>query len=159
MYCGTWSPPSSPLTQLLPSGWFVRLKPLALTSFTNSLSPSYCSLPTVPPVAITIPQQRINNVKCDGNCNGSMSPLVSGGTPPYTISVTGPNGYNISGPFDTTTFNNLCEGQYTITATDSSSPAQSTTTQANLLKILSPQISDTQGNINKNIKLYFMTIN
>lgn len=107
---------------------------------------------TIPPLVLNVPQQNIGNIPCNQNCTGSIRPLISGGSTPYTIRVQGPNGYDISGPSNTTYFNNLCEGAYTVTATDSATVPQVVTTQVTLIKIQPPQISDTQGNINRNIK-------
>jgi gliding motility-associated-like protein len=53
----------------------------------------------------------INHPTCTDSCNGSISIIPLGGTPPYTFQWnTGQN---------TSTINNLCPGTYTVTITDS----------------------------------------
>jgi len=48
---------------------------------------------------------------CFGDCNGSLTAVISGGTPPYS--------YIWSNGGTTQTINNLCAGIYTVTITDS----------------------------------------
>lgn len=51
----------------------------------------------------------------DGSCNGAINITVFGGTPPYTYSWTGPNGFT-SGLEDPS---GLCSGTYNVSVTDS----------------------------------------
>ncbi|MCX6258913.1 MAG: T9SS type A sorting domain-containing protein [Bacteroidia bacterium] len=54
------------------------------------------------------------NVSCFGNCDGSITVIPSGGTPPYLVSY---NGVQISAaPYQ---FNGLCAGTHTVVVTDS----------------------------------------
>ncbi|MCF8370647.1 MAG: T9SS type A sorting domain-containing protein [Bacteroidales bacterium] len=60
-----------------------------------------------------------NNPLCNGDCNGSISAYISGGVPPYSISMVSPLPviYPVSSlPY---VFQNLCAGNYTIVVTDS----------------------------------------
>jgi gliding motility-associated-like protein len=50
---------------------------------------------------------------CSGNCNGSATVFVTGGTSPYTYA------WNTSPAQTTSTAVNLCAGTYTVTVTDS----------------------------------------
>jgi gliding motility-associated-like protein len=57
------------------------------------------------------------NVSCGGqtpSCDGSIDYTISGGSPAYTISWTGPNGFTAS----TADISGLCVGTYTIVVTD-----------------------------------------
>ena len=129
---------NSPITNL-PQGDYVF-------SVTDSSSPvQNCStgvqLVAAPPLSFTIPR-RFEDVSCNADCDGSISPTLNGGTPPYNITITGPNGYNNSGPASSTQFIDLCEGTYTVTGTDSVSPTpQSVTTTVTLSKPTPPSIN------------------
>ncbi len=63
-----------------------------------------------PPQAPTVTITNINNVKCFGESNGSMTANATGGSPPYSYSWS--NGSNSS------TNTNLGVGSYTVTVTD-----------------------------------------
>lgn len=54
----------------------------------------------------------ITNVSFDGDCDGELEINASGGTAPYEYSING-GAFQISN-----TFNDLCEGCYTITVKD-----------------------------------------
>ena len=60
-----------------------------------------------------------NNPLCSGDCNGNISAYISGGVPPYSISMLGP--LPVIYPVTTLpfVFQNLCAGNYTIVVTDS----------------------------------------
>lgn len=64
---------------------------------------------------ITISSSLIEYVKCKGDNSGAITPLVSGGTPPYgNYSWVGTGGF-VS---NTLAINNLFEGEYTLTLED-----------------------------------------
>ncbi len=53
---------------------------------------------------------------CGGQCNGAISATnITGGTAPYFINWSGPSGYTST----SASITNLCQGQYTVTITDS----------------------------------------
>jgi hypothetical protein len=79
------------------------------------------------------------NITCGGNCDGIIDPRVSGGVPPYVISVVGPNGYSNSGTYGNVLFDGLCEGGYLVTVTDSIN--QSSFGLVTLTKSNQPQIN------------------
>ena len=66
----------------------------------------------VGPNALTLALVSMNNISCDGLCDGSMEVVASGGTPPYTYLW---DDVNTS---LTTSINGLCAGTYTCTVTD-----------------------------------------
>ncbi|MBL0047187.1 MAG: choice-of-anchor L domain-containing protein [Bacteroidetes bacterium] len=73
---------------------------------------------TQPPLLVLNSTERTfiggNNISCNGAQDGCIDATVSGGTPPYTYSWTGPNGY-------TSTAEDICNlfaGLYILTATD-----------------------------------------
>ena len=84
-------------------------------------------VPTAPPLTLSIPSNRIGNVACLETNNGSISPVVSGGSAPYTVNAVGPNGYNTTIQYGASSFTNLFPGTYTLTATDSANQSQTQT--------------------------------
>lgn len=53
----------------------------------------------------------VENITCNGACNGRINAEVSGGTPPYTLEWS-------DGSTEMTELVNRCAGQYTLTVTD-----------------------------------------
>jgi hypothetical protein len=129
---------NSPITNLPPGNYTFTV--------TDSSSPiqtciSTLELTAAPALSFTIPIQ-YEDVSCNANCDGGISPRLNGGLPPYSVSVTGPNGYSNSGLLTEIQLNNLCEGTYTVTGTDSVSPTpQSVTTTVTLVKPTPPSIN------------------
>ena len=54
------------------------------------------------------------NISCAGECDGSLSVELQGGSPPYVLEWQGPDGFSSSD----TELNNLCAGTYTLLTTD-----------------------------------------
>ena len=73
------------------------------------------------------------NIACNGGSTGSINTLITGGTPPYTISWNGPGGFSAS----SANISGLSAGTYTINVTD----AQGCTVIANTTLSQSPAIS------------------
>lgn len=73
----------------------------------------------------------VNNLLCNGLCNGSASVTVSGGTTPYT--------YTWSNGQTTPVATGLCAGNYSVTITDANGctlgPLQATITQPQVLSL------------------------
>lgn len=82
------------------------------------LNPGYlpvnsCSVFTITPMVVKC---NVTNVTGkEGSANGSITLQITGGTPPYTIIWSYPNGVDIQGP---PTINNLSVGTYSATVRD-----------------------------------------
>ncbi|MFH2141781.1 MAG: gliding motility-associated C-terminal domain-containing protein [Bacteroidota bacterium] len=64
------------------------------------------------PDSIEISFTNIQDIACNGDCNGGFTASVTGGTPAFTYDLPGiPNGTD-------SVFTGLCSGNYTITVTD-----------------------------------------
>jgi hypothetical protein len=72
------------------------------TSFTVTQAP-----------ALNVNVSNINNVTCNGLCNGSAQAVSIGGTPGYIYTITAPGVINVTGSITA-----LCAGSYTVTSTD-----------------------------------------
>jgi hypothetical protein len=82
----------------------------------------------------------VQNISCGGgDCDGIIDPRVSGGVPPYMVSVIGPNGYSNSGVYGNVVFDSLCVGGYIITVSDSIN--QSVTGIVTLTQSIQPTIN------------------
>ncbi len=92
-----------------------------------------------PPV-ITITTDSINDISCHGVCDGEIYITVLGGTPGYTISWSGPGGFNSSAE----DISGLCAGTYYLTVTDSAGCQQ--TDSATIIQ--PPAITITTDSIN-----------
>ncbi|MBI1289479.1 MAG: T9SS type B sorting domain-containing protein [Flavobacteriales bacterium] len=75
--------------------------------------------------ALTAAIPIFTNVTCNGACDGTATVFANGGVGPYSYSWDDPNSQN------TQTATGLCPGVYTVTVTDSQSPA--CTTQASVI--------------------------
>jgi len=105
-YSYTWLPigGSSSTASSLPAGTYT-----VSVADANACTSSHIVTISQPSPLIAIGTQ--NNVTCAGFCDGAVSILANGGTPPYTY-VWSAAGY--FSPIVT----NLCSGNYTVTATD-----------------------------------------
>lgn len=108
-YTYQWSDPANQTTQLA----------TALCAGTYDVTVFDANNCTVGPQAVTINEPTSGTVTitsvnpvCNGQCNGSATAVVSGGTAPYS--------YSWNDPFAQTgaTATNLCAGTYTVTVTD-----------------------------------------
>jgi len=112
---------------------------------------------TAPPLVLSIPSANIQNVSCDETNDGSIAPLVSGGTPSYTVTVTGPNGYSANQRYPGNGFVDLFDGVYTVTATDS--VGQTQTQNVTIIKIVPPTVNSVGYNNAKQCDPTRYTIN
>ncbi len=67
-----------------------------------------------PSNGLTINNYNPSDVTCNGACDGEIELSISGGTPPYSYSWTGPGGFTSS----SRNIANLCPGNYSVTVTD-----------------------------------------
>lgn len=85
------------------------------------------------PSSIT-PNVSFANVTCNGACNGSINSSPTGGTPPYTYTLTGPSTTLTSNP----PYTGLCAGSYTLFIKDNNNCIRTQTiniTQPNALTV------------------------
>ncbi len=115
----TLNPPS--LSQ--PTGNFSGL---SAGIYTVSVTDAYaCPAATTTPIniiepaiiSVTVDGTSILNLNCFNNNDGKIDITVSGGTPPFLFSWTGPSGYTAS----TEDINSLIAGSYNLSITDSKS--------------------------------------
>lgn len=69
---------------------------------------------------LSMAELTVNDVDgCNGDCNGSLSSIVSGGSAPYTVSLTGASSETLTlqaaGAF---MFEDLCAGDYSVSVSD-----------------------------------------
>ena len=92
---------------------------------------------TQPPV-LQINSITSTNPNCNGDCNGTASVIVSGGTPPYTYQWTGGTPYGGQNPNNSTT-TGICNGILTVTVTDNNgctTSANTTVVEPSLLSLV-----------------------
>ncbi|MBN1132523.1 MAG: gliding motility-associated C-terminal domain-containing protein [Bacteroidales bacterium] len=75
---------------------------------------TFNDLATVGEAAEIISTFILNNISCNGFSDGTIDVTVSGGTPPYDFSWTGPSGFTAT----TGDISNLSPGDYELTITD-----------------------------------------
>jgi len=112
---------------------------------------------TVPPLVLSIPPANIQPVSCDQTNDGSINPIVSGGSTPYTVTVTGPNGYSNTQQYPGNGFDDLYDGVYTVTATDNAGQVQTQT--VTVIKVVPPSINMNGYNNSKQCDPNKYTIN
>ena len=112
---------------------------------------------SVATVTITSPPQLLpnltiqNNVTCNNTCNGSVTVIASGGTPPYNYEWDD-NAANQT----TQTASNLCAGVYTITITDNAFDTAELTvtiTEPTAIDIIPLVVNSTCGNQDGSISI------
>ncbi|MGZ3930419.1 MAG: T9SS type B sorting domain-containing protein, partial [Bacteroidia bacterium] len=137
----TWGPGSPPgfntpaVTGLCAGNYTVQVKD----------SPNNC--PATASVTIIQPSPILQNVTsvsvtCSGLCNGSVNSIPSGGTGPYTSTLTSSTATLVAPP----PYTNLCAGIYTLTTKDASGCTISNTVNLNTPNSLT--ISATTTSIN-----------
>ncbi|HND87104.1 MAG TPA: hypothetical protein PK971_02185, partial [Saprospiraceae bacterium] len=114
-YNYTWSGPSSPgntpnATNLKAGNYRVTVTDANNCAFNNNNNVIQVGTPS--PITAT---STTNPVKCFGGSSGTISLSISGGTSPYTVQWSGPNGFTGTG----TSLSGLKGGDYTPTITDS----------------------------------------
>lgn len=115
-YTYAWNGPSAVgntpnATNLKAGNYKVTVTDASNCAFTNSNN----NIVVGAPAGISIQTVNNNPVKCFNGSDGSITIAVSGGTAPYTVSWTGPNGPAGNG----LTISNLKGGLYTPSVTDS----------------------------------------
>ncbi len=111
---------------------------VTVTDANGCASTDSINMPVAPPVLVpngSIDQQ----ISCNGACDGMVSSAPSGGTPPYSIVWSLPNG------IDT---NNVCAGTVVVTVTDANSCVQAETLFVVEPDTISPNATITDINCN-----------
>lgn len=111
---------------------------VTVTDSNGCASTDSINMPVAPPVLVpngSIDQQ----ISCNSACDGMVSSAPSGGTPPYIVVWSLPNG------IDT---NNVCAGTVVVTVTDSAGCVQADTLFMTEPDTISPNVSITDINCN-----------
>ena len=80
---------------------------------TPNLNNGSIFITNAPPPALTLSFGTVTNVNCFGQSTGAINLTIAGGTTPYTVSWSGPNGYTSTA----TNIANLAAGNYSVTVT------------------------------------------
>lgn len=135
----TSTPPtiiSNLLVQYNPTGYTLTITDSAVpTPNTYSINNLVINGPLV-----MIPQTTKVDISCFGSNNGQISTSIVGGTAPFTLLTTNPNGYSSTSANVTM----LSANTYTTTVTDNSSPQQVSTTTT-IITELSPKMTITKA--------------
>lgn len=108
---------------------------------------NFCQLPFVfnlvqpDPIAIDAQVSLFDggyNISCNGACDGTITLNLSGGSEPYIVAWTGPNGFTS----DALTLEDLCPGTYEVTVTDASDCEQTQTVTIGEPPVLSVTIDN-----------------
>ncbi len=100
---------------------------------------AYDTIVIIEPAGMTITFDNIQDVLCNGQCDGSIDITVSGGTTPYAFDWQGPSGFTSTNE----DINSLCAGDYFLTVTDSAGCQKSDSATINEPPALN--LSETHG--------------
>jgi large repetitive protein len=108
-YTFAWTTPTTSLVGPIIANQCAGTYSLTVTDINGCNVSTVVTVSEPPQITVTInPTQP----SCNGDCDGILSSTVTGGTPGYTLSWSAPGG---SGP----NLSNLCQGNYSLTVTDS----------------------------------------
>ncbi len=117
-YIYTWTGPAGYSSSVEDIANLVAGTYSVLVTDANSCSASTTIILTEPPVlSVALLSGTVNggyNITCNGNADGTISSLVSGGTPLYTYFWNGPSGFTS----DLSALTGILAGSYTLTVTD-----------------------------------------
>ncbi len=128
-YTYQWSPSGG--TNATASGLCAGVYKIVVTDLHGCKDSANVTITQPSTLTVSVAQ---TNVSCNGNCNGTASVTVSGGTPAYT--------YSWSNGGTNTSISSLCAGSYKITVSDShgcKDSANVTITQPTALAITTAQ--------------------
>jgi hypothetical protein len=100
------------------------LNTFTVTDSSNPIQTKVRQLDITSAANLVLAITNIKNVSCDQTNDGAITPQITGGEPPYNITITGPNGYNRNIQYPTPAISSLFPGNYTVTAFDSSNQSQ-----------------------------------
>lgn len=106
---GSYSWSDEDISNLAPGDYY-----LTLTDNNSCSIDSFGPINVNEPPALSVVTDNITNLSCYGTDDGSISVTVSGGTPPYSYSWTGPGGFNSSSE----DISGLEPGNYSLIVTD-----------------------------------------
>lgn len=131
-YTYAWNDPNNSTTQFV-TNLCAGIYSVVVTD-ANGCSDSITVTITEPPQLFGPVTQ--TDVSCGGQCDGSLTVLPSGGTPPYAINWT-------PGNFTTPTIADLCAGEYILTLTDTNGCSVVDTFNITEPPVLSSSITNT----------------
>lgn len=139
-YTYSWGNTSGPIPQNNDTIYNVPAGNYSVTiNDANGCGPLYANTTVTEPDELTIDINLVNIPLCNGDSNGEISCIASGGTPAYTD-------YSWAVPIETYTGTNpsgLAAGDYTVTVTDSNSCTAETTYTLNEPTLLGADLSAT----------------
>ncbi|MBL0315840.1 MAG: choice-of-anchor L domain-containing protein [Flavobacteriales bacterium] len=89
------------------------------------------------------------NVSCNGVCDGSISIVIAGGNPGYSVEWTGPNGFTSTDE----NLTDLCGGTYTVTVTDANNCTEQQSITLTQPAILTAEINSSPNCSTGNVDL------
>jgi len=113
----------------------------------NGPCSAYDTITIIEPAGMSISIDNIQDITCNGQCNGSIDITVTGGTTPYTFDWQGPSGYSSTSE----DISNLCAGTYYLTVTDSANCQKSdsaTVTEPPILNVTETHVNPTCNSSN-----------
>ena len=138
---------------LAAQNYTVRLVDSVSYYSTNPAGSNPSSIYDISTINITQPLQLSNTanqnaqIQCNGDCDASVGINITGGTPPYNLSFGSGTSNTISGL--SASFNNLCDGNYSISITDANSCTVDVNSPTSIL-ISQPSLLALNANITSN---------
>ncbi|MBL7766103.1 MAG: SprB repeat-containing protein, partial [Chitinophagaceae bacterium] len=122
--------------------------PYTITVTDANLCTATSTINVTQPAVLTASASLVNNVSCNGLCDGAANVSAAGGTAAYSYTaIAGPGTPSLNASTGAAT--NLCAGTYTITATDANLCTATTT-----ILITQPAVLSVNGNVTANASCF-----